>query len=389
MGVREMIKEKDKKEIPYTITLIITEKCNLNCIYCFEHSKSTREMSFETAKEALDQLLSINNGFGWVNIEFTGGEPLLNFNLIKQVFLYVKSFYMKQGRKITFSIGTNGTILTDEMMTWFKLFPCISIGLSLDGTKEVHDINRSNSYDTIIKNIDFFKTYNAPVKMTISPFTIRHLSESIIHIHELGFDVEANVVFEDIWGGPQEKAHLLEVYARELEKLVNYYDTHRDRKLPILIEGGLEVLLTPWEEDYRFCGSGECMVAVDSEGKMYPCHRFASIACTRPAENVDIKFSGIKPEKCSNCKLRRMCHSCLGYNFEKFGDIDHRTAYHCEFVKLQLKAAALFRLKTIKRVLDHEIYLTPGELNAQSDAVLFLERNVQSVQDICKNPLLQ
>jgi uncharacterized protein len=379
-----MIKEDDKKNIPYNISLIVTEECNLACVYCFEHSKSFREMSFETAKDALDELLSIDTGYGWVNIEFTGGEPLLNFDLIRQVFLYVKSHYMERNRRITFNIGTNGTVLTDEMMAWLKRFTCISIGLSLDGTKEVHDRNRSGSYDAIMKHLDFFKSYNVPVKMTISPYTIEHLAESITHIQELGFDLEANVVFEDIWGEPQEKARLLHVYAKELEKLVDYYDTHRDKKLPFLIEGGIESLLVPWEEDHKFCGSGQCMVTVDPEGKKYPCHRFAPVACARPAEDVDFTFSGVKPAKCANCKIRRMCHSCLGYNFEKFGDIDHRTVYHCEFVKLQLRAAALYRVRTIKRVLAHDINLTPAELKAKSDAVLFIEQHIESTKEICE-----
>lgn len=378
-----MIKEEDKKNIPYNISLIVTEQCNLSCVYCFEHSKSARKMSFQVAKAALDELLRIDNAYGWVNIEFTGGEPLLNFDLIRQVFLYVKSAYKERDKKITFSIGTNGTVLNAGMMAWLKRFPCISVGLSFDGIKQVHDRNRSGSYDSIIKNVDFFKMYNVPVKMTISPYTIEHLAESVIHIHNLGFAVEANVVFEDIWGGARQKRRLLKAYALELEKLVSYYDTHRDKKVPFLIDGGLESLLVPWEEDHKFCGSGQSMITVGPDGKRYPCHRFASIACDRPAENADLAFSGVKPDKCVECKIRRMCHSCLGYNFEKYGDVDHRTVYHCEFVKLQLRASALYRMKTIKRALAHDIAMTPAELKAKADAALFVEKHVGPVEKIC------
>ena len=378
-----MIKEEDKKNIPFNISLIVTEQCNLNCVYCFEHSKSARKMTFQVAKDALDALLRLDHAYGWVNIEFTGGEPLLNFGLIQLVFLYVKSAYKEHTKKITFSIGTNGTVLNAGMLAWFKRFPCISIGLSLDGTKQVHDHNRSGSYDSVMKNVDFFRKYDVPVKMTISPYTIEHLAESVTHIHELGFAVEANVVFENIWGGCRKKSRLLKTYARELEKLVEYYDKHRDKKVPFLIEGGLESLLVPWEEDHKFCGSGQSMITVGPDGKKYPCHRFASIACGRSAENVNFAFSEVKPYKCVGCKIRRMCHSCLGYNFEKYGDIDHRTVYHCEFVKLQLRAAALYRMKTIKRVLAHDMALTPAELKAKADAVLFVEKHVEPVEKIC------
>lgn len=146
--------------------------------------------------------------------------------------------------------------------------------------------------------------------------------------------------------------------------------------------------MAPWEEEHKFCGSGQCIITIDTEGKEYPCHRFASISCARPAEQVDFTFTVIKPEKCASCKIRRLCHSCLGYNYEKYGYINHRTIYHCEFVKLQLKAAALYRIKTIKRALNHEINLTPAELKAKSEAALFIEKHIEPTQEICKTDLI-
>jgi len=379
--------KEDKGSIPYNITLIVTEDCNLRCSYCFEPEKRKRAMDFSVARCALDKLLSVDNGFKWVNIEFSGGEPLLNFGLIREVFYYVKKKTETDHRKITFNVGTNGTVLTEEMRKWFSKFSCISIGLSLDGTKEVHDLNRSGSYDAVMQNIDFFKRYDVPVKMTIGPATINRLSESIIHIHSLGFNVEANVVFEDAWGNPEEKSILLKTYAKELEKLVDFYDQHRKLKPPFLIEGALEALLQPWDADYKFCGSGKSMVAVDPEGKFFPCHRFAPIACRRFAEKVDFAYKGTKPECCANCRIRRLCHSCLGYNYERYGTIDHRTIHHCEFVKLQMRAGAQFRYRTICKVFKRDLNITLAELKFMADAVIFIEKNVETTEEICARPL--
>jgi sulfatase maturation enzyme AslB (radical SAM superfamily) len=125
-------------------------------------------MPFNVAKTAIDKYLSREDGPEVVSIDFSGGEPLLEFDLIKKVFEYCTT----QGswnKKFRMSLGTNGTVLTKEMREWFTSHPCFQISLSLDGTKEVHDYNRSNSYDKIIENIDFFRQYDQTVKMTISP----------------------------------------------------------------------------------------------------------------------------------------------------------------------------------------------------------------------------
>jgi radical SAM protein with 4Fe4S-binding SPASM domain len=381
------MQELDKTSVPYNITLIVTEDCNLRCSYCFEHHKSKKKMNLPTARRTLDDLLSHDTGFQWVNIEFSGGEPMLNFELIQQVFYYVKTTFPSDSRKFTFNIGTNGTVLTEEMKAWLERFPCITIGLSLDGTKEVHDRNRCNSYDRVMDNLNFFKLYNVPVKMTIGPTTIPHLTECITHIHQLGFAVEANVVFEDVWGNPKNKAALLHTYAEELAKLVNYYDAHRELKPPFLIDGGIEALLQSWDDDHRFCGSGTNMVAVDPEGRYFPCHRFAPVASGRPGEGAALMFDGVRPGSCAHCSLRRMCHSCLAYNYEVHGTINHRTTHHCEFVKLQMRAAAQLRYRTILKVLGGELRLPPSELKTLSDAIVFIEEHVEPVEEICNRLL--
>ena len=133
------------------IDLIITDGCNLKCIYCYEHNKQHNMMSFETAKAIVDSEFEKNYDF--YNISFFGGEPFLNFSTIKALSEYVWSSSFSNRCKI--SVSTNGTILNDEIRKWvsensYRFF----VGLSLDGCKQSQNANRCNSFDNI--DIDYF-----------------------------------------------------------------------------------------------------------------------------------------------------------------------------------------------------------------------------------------
>ena len=164
--------------------MITNENCNLNCTYCYEHHKTDSLMSFETAKLIIDNELATSNDGETYEIEFFGGEPFLNFKLIKEIVEYVKSTYSHL--KVYFNASTNGTLIHGEIKEWLLNNKDIfAPGLSLDGTREMHNLNRpfknSNigSYDFI--DIDFFRSYeNAHAKMTVSPATLPKMTEGMI-----------------------------------------------------------------------------------------------------------------------------------------------------------------------------------------------------------------
>ena len=146
--------EKDQKKI----MILLTEACNLNCIYCYEHYKNPRKMDFSVAKKILDDFFATTKSGDTVLIEVFGGEVFLNFELVKQIDDYVINKY--SDRKIFFETTTNGTLIHGELQEWlFDRKDRYMISLSLDGTKEMHDKNRpylsgKGSYDSI--DIDFF-----------------------------------------------------------------------------------------------------------------------------------------------------------------------------------------------------------------------------------------
>jgi len=345
-------------------------------------------MSFGVAKAIIDKYLMREEGPQTVVIDFCGGEPLLEFELIKKVFEYCTASGPWK-KKVRFSLGTNGTIMTEEMKKWFNKHPCFQISVSLDGTKEVHDYNRSGSYDSVIKNIDFFRQYNQTVKMTISSFTIPRLADCIIHIHELGMKPEANVVFEDIWGNTDEKGKLLDIYAKELDRLIDFYLRNPELYVPKLLAHRIETLVLGYEYglEEKYCGAGRYMCAVMPNGEEYPCHRFSPLGSKTPIQNIDAAQKIVGPTKCIECGIRKLCHSCLGVNFEINGSVNIRTTAHCEFLKLEVLASAKLAAKRLELLaesffseaqekFDEKMSTNALQMKEFSRAILWVQENV-------------
>jgi radical SAM protein with 4Fe4S-binding SPASM domain len=355
-SVSKEIDDKAKKESAFhgtqTVTLIVTDSCNLRCKYCYEkHDKRSRKsLSFSQVKDILTRHLSAPNEFKKIVIDFFGGEPFLEFPLIKKTIEWLSS--KEWGKEYFCSLSTNGTILDDDMKEFFlKYKEKISIGFSMDGSRTAHNIVRNNSYDLLEKNIPFFidNWPDNPAKMTICAETIPYMADSIIDMEEKGIYFSANVVFEDIWGDEQKKVKLLKEYENQLELLLDYYKKN-SHLCPV------EPLFRPFPHHLKnkesrddaikefthkkFCGSGVEMIAYNVDGKAYPCHRFIPfISGKELTDDVQLKTDiSWKTKKCENCDLLPVCPTCAGFNWEINNDPYLRTTFHCEALALEVIA---------------------------------------------------
>lgn len=330
-----------------SITLVLTHQCNLACTYCYEKHKDNQRMSFDVAKKIVDKELLLDDGTNFVEIDLFGGEPLLEFPLVKQIVEYVKA--RKYPKEYVFFITTNGVLLNDERKKWLKENAnVLQLGLSLDGTKKMHDMNRNNSYDKI--DIPFFvSTYkNQGIKMTISKETLPYLAEGIIHAHSLGFDdVNANLAYGIDWTNPENE----KIYERELTKLIDFYIEHPEiTPCSILDVNRLQSLTSELDEASRHCGAGVYMKAYDYDGTFYPCQHFLplSIGQDKAFDSLSIDFKnsptdiGSFSEECRNCKMKNVCPTCYGENFSMTGDINKRDMSLCRLFKIQFKSLAYF-----------------------------------------------
>ena len=226
--------------------MTLTQACNLSCTYCYEHHKSNRRMSVETAKSIVDYELKNFADFEGIEFDLFGGEPFLAFDLVREITDYICS--KKGDIPCTVFATTNGTLVHGEVQDWLREHVgCFICGLSLDGTRDMHNVNRSNSYDDI--DLDFFlEMYpEQDVKMTVSRETLPHLAEGVIELHQKGFAVSCNLAYEIDWSDPEN----LSVLTRELEALISFYLAHPEVEPCSMLNMGIYNVGLEQDEAFR------------------------------------------------------------------------------------------------------------------------------------------
>ena len=340
-----------------TITLIVTEKCDLACSYCYEHKKNARNMSFETAKKIIDKELS-SDEYSSFMIEFFGGEPFLNFELIKQIVNYVNETYAKN---VHFFATTNGTQVHGEIENWLrKNVNQFTSGLSFDGIRDAQNINRSNSFNKIDLNV-FKELYpTQPIKMTVSEKSLPMFFESVKFLTELGFKIACNLAYMVDWLKDENRTILEE----QLDLLIDYYIKNPDYSRCTMLDYDISVLSHPLVNSTvvkKFCGCGTDMSVYGIDGECYPCQLFSPIASQENAiksENFHITRDIPKelyPKECNECYYERICSFCLGSNYLSTGDMFKPDFVRCELNKIIFKAnAKLKALEWENGLLKHE-----------------------------------
>lgn len=328
------------------ITLTLTQSCNLSCIYCYESHKSQATMQFETAKRILDkELLQIREG-ETLEIDLFGGEPFLEFNLMRRIVSYVCNEFPT--KNVVFFIITNGTLLTDEIKDWLENnIDCVICGLSIDGTPEMQNANRCNSFDMI--DLDFFaKTYpKQTVKMTISNQTLPNLAEGVLFLQSKGFEVTCNLAYGIDWSNKQ----YCQILEHELMKLIDFYVNHPATPICSMLDMGIERVASLSSDVGRYCGAGIDMVAYDVDGIAYPCQMFMPLSAGKEKadESHSIHFYDdcIPPEmvdkKCKDCIIRSLCPTCYGSNYISTGNIYLHDDSTCILMKIIMKARSYLK----------------------------------------------
>lgn len=330
-----------------TILLTITESCNLDCIYCYEDYKCSKSMDFETAIRIIDkELASLPNGIT-LDVSYMGGEPFINFKLMKQIYEH----YDKLGvSNIKYTCSSNGTLVHGEIKKWIKdHFPKFSYNLSLDGIKEVQDHNRSNSFDQI--DLDFYlELYQDKgfVKMTLHPETISYLAESVKFMHSKKLHPVANCAYGVDWTDES----ILNIYKGQLLELMDFYLEHPDIIPCSLLNENIKILA--YDTIYKpWCGI-EKMTVFNTLGKGFPCHFFQDLTVgkelSKKMPELDVtRLIDYMDPVCKTCKFINLCPTCFGSNYKATGSFCKRDMSVCKTVKLQLYANAIFQLKRIEK----------------------------------------
>lgn len=381
-----MLKEKQtpwQEGIAKSITFIVTKDCQLACKYCYLVGKNSKErMSFEIAKQAIDYILSHEEEMREESVvwDFIGGEPFLEIDLIDQICDYLKTEMYRRNHhwfnSYRFNFSTNGINYDSEKVQRFiaKNYEHLSIGITIDGTRQKHDLNRiwktaemergimpkpeeeRGSYDDVVRNIPLWLEQfpNAGTKVTISSADIPYIKESVLHLYSLGIhEVNINCVFEEVWNEGDDK-----LYEQQLMQLADaiiddgYYKDYACSFFSEHIGKPLDRKL----ENQNWCGAGR-MLAIDAHGIFYPCTRFAKYSLRdKQAWTIGNTREGIDQNKlrpfltlnrcmqstqeCIDCEVASGCAWCQGENYDAAdtATIYQRATAICKMHKARVRA---------------------------------------------------
>ena len=356
-----------KKGIRFSPSLCVTHSCNLDCIYCYQTHDGNHRMSYETACKSVDWIFTnIPSDMSGVEISFIGGEPLIEFDLIKRIYDY--TFNKFADESFIFYATTNGALLNDEMKAWFLAHKdSFVLGLSLDGTPDTHNHNRCNSYDKI--DIDFFKTTwpNQGVKMTLSEYSLNNLADNVIYIHELGFkEVDGVNLFEGTFDWSDEK--YVKTIIPQLRKLVDYYVENDDLILDQMLGRRLDMCEELDRPMRKWCGIGTGTIFFDTDGTRRPCP-FVTPMTFSVEELHDIMKTDFEDQaafvdvECfKDCYIYPICPMCPGANYLAKKTFSERDKSKCRMQKLitlycaDLQARRL--LKNREALPNNQVYNT-------------------------------
>lgn len=363
----------EKDSAPKGITLTLTEACNLKCTYCYETNKTPKTMTLDTAIAIIEREMS--SADGPMTFDFFGGEPFLQFPLMKKICEYT---WAKEWNNVDykFFVSTNGTLFTKEIKAWLEQhreqFWC---GLSYDGTPQMQDINRSQSACMI--DLDFFAR-NWPtqgIKMTISRETLPKLAEGVIFLHEKGFHVNCNLAYGPDWSDYSWEKTLNE----QLSCLIEYYLAHPNVKPCSMLDMEIAFVSDAAEKEYtKWCGAGTSMRVYSCDGVCYPCHFFEpmSIGDELAQKSLNIDFS--KPAQlmdpdCRGCCLLPICPTCYGSNYAATGDVTKKDKDMCRLTKAQAVANSYFKYRLLSTKTDEELGITIERRKLLTDAIVRIQ----------------
>lgn len=371
---RYVDEDKEKNKIQTAnVTFQITDACNLCCSYCYQINKSTHVMPIQIAKQFIDMLL--NNDINTqqyidtrqsdaIIIEFIGGEPFLQPQLMDEIMEYFikRSIETNHPWQYNWRIGiaSNGTLYFNPEVQSFihKYFDHLSLSISIDGNKELHDACRvfpdgTGSYDIAMQAVRHYVDVlggRMGSKMTLAPANIVHTFQAVKSLIEQGYtEINLNCVFEKGW----EEKHAIILY-NQLKELTDYLLVNNlEDKIYISMFEPYFFRPKLLNDTQNWCGGNGSMISVDWKGDIYPCIRYMESSlgnqvdpiiignvntgimvdakCKTCINNLrDVNRITQSTEECINCSIAEGCAWCQAYNYQDSGgDFNKRATYIC------------------------------------------------------------
>ena len=358
------------------LCLHVAHSCNLNCQYCFasqgKYHGERALMSFEVAKQAMDFLVANSGDHVNLEVDFFGGEPLMNFDVVKQTVAYARSIEKEAGKNFRFTLTTNGVDVDEEVME-FANRECHNVVMSIDGRKEVHDHLRKDyqgngSYDRIVPKFQEFARRRGDSGYYVrGTFTHNNtdFTNDIFHLADLGF---TQLSMEPVVCSPEDPYALTQ---EDLPVLFEQYEILAKDMLRRKKEGHpitfyhymIDLTHGPCiHKRIAGCGSGTEYFAVTPWGDLYPCHQFVGDEAYRMGNIWDGVTNLETQEKfrqcnvyarkeCDECWARLFCSGgCAANAYHATGDIRGVYEYGCELFRKRMECAIMLQVAERKEL---------------------------------------
>ena len=361
---------KKRKTVVKALCLHIAHDCNLACRYCFaeegEYHGRRALMSYEVGKKALDFLIANSGARRNLEVDFFGGEPLMNWEVVKQLVEYGRSLEEPNNKRFRFTITTNGVLLNDEIMDFCNR-EMSNVVMSLDGRKEVNDYMRptrnghGSSYEITVPKFQKFAESRGQKNYYVrGTFTRNNLDfgNDVLHYADLGFE---KLSMEPVVAAPEEPYSIRE---EDLPQIMDEYDRLAKEFVKRQKEGRgfkffhfmLDLSQGPCvAKRLSGCGSGTEYLAVTPWGDLYPCHQFVGneefllgnvdTGVVNTKVRDEFKLCNVyAKEKCKNCFARFYCSGgCAANSFNFHGSITDAYDIGCEMQKKRIECAIMIR----------------------------------------------
>jgi uncharacterized protein len=360
---------KQRSTVVKALCLHIAHDCNLACRYCFaeegEYKGDRSLMSAEVGKKALDFLVENSGNRINLEVDFFGGEPLMNFDVVKEIVAYGRELEKHHNKKFRFTMTTNGVLLDDEIMEYLNQ-EMSNVVLSIDGRKDVHDLmrptqNGKGSYDIILPKFQKFAKMRGDKSYYVrGTFTRNNLDfcEDVLHMADLGFD---EISIEPVVAEDGESYAIKE---EDLPKIYEQYDLLAQEMIKREKEGKgftffhymIDLTGGPCvAKRLSGCGSGTEYLAVTPWGDLYPCHQFVG----EDEFLLGNVYDGVKrmdivndfkrcnvytKEKCKKCFARFYCSGgCAANSFKFHGTLNDAYDIGCEMERKRVECALMIK----------------------------------------------
>lgn len=383
----------EDRPIIKALCINIAHDCNLRCQYCFAgqggYGQWRMLMSFDVARRAVDFLIAHSGPREHCELDFFGGEPLMNWHVVQQTIDYVHKQEKKHGKKIKMSLTTNGLLLDKEKVKYLT-DNHISLILSLDGRKEMHDrmrpgVHGEGTYDEIVKNLQYCvanrKGEEYYVRGTFTRYNMDFTTD-VIDMIDKGFPAVSMepVVGEDTADYSIKEEDLPRVKA-EYDRLAKLFIAREEEGRPFFF---FHFNMDLWKgpclpKRLRGCGAGHEYLAVVPNGDIYPCHQFVG----REGYVIGNVYEGLKNFKmmrdfrmnhvfskpeCVDCWAKFFCSGGCHANNEAFaGDIHKPFHITCEIQKKRVECAMM--IQAYNEMKKPKVMAQPGTYQAKKEAL--------------------